>query len=129
VDDFLLFGDDKHDLNIMRQRIEGHLAGLRLRIHAGKSRAYRTQDGVTFLGWRLFPLRSRLVRGNVVRFRRRMRAMQAAYASGEMEIPEVTLRVRAWIAHAAHGQTFSDHTWTLRERLLGQYAFTRGERG
>ena len=40
------------------------LMGLRLDLHAGKSRIHRTADGVTFLGWRVFPDRCRLVRGN-----------------------------------------------------------------
>src|ERR1017187_2603038 len=44
---------------------------LRLLVHERKSRVYRCADGVVFLGWRLFPEKSRLVRDNVVRFRRR----------------------------------------------------------
>ncbi len=58
--------------------MENHLLNLRLTLHQGKRRIYRTQDGITFLGWRLFPTHRRLVRGNVVRFERRLRAMQRA---------------------------------------------------
>ncbi len=47
----------------------------RLRLHDGKSRTYRTEDGFTFRGWRIFPEPPRLVRTNVVRFHRRMKAM------------------------------------------------------
>jgi hypothetical protein len=86
------------------------LGGLRLDIHPRKSRVYRTREGVTFLGWRLYPERSRLVRANVVRFRRRMRELQCGMAEGRMGWDEVNQRVRAWIAHAAHGDT-----WRLRE--------------
>ncbi len=121
VDDFLLFGDSKDRLNGMRGQIESFLFGLRLTIHRGKSRVYRPQDGVTFLGWRLFPDRARLVRGNVVRFRRRMRSLQDACAGGRLDLGEVRERVRAWIAHAAHGET-----WKLRSQLLGQFAFRSG---
>jgi hypothetical protein len=93
---------------------------LRLTIHPGKSRVYRTRDGVTFLGWRLFPERARLVRPNVVRFRRRLRALARAFAAGEMDWDDVKPRVQAWIAHAAHGET-----WRLRRQIFSQCAFQR----
>jgi retron-type reverse transcriptase len=118
VDDFLLFGDDKRELGEMRARVEDFLAELRLRIHARKSRVYRASDGVTFLGWRVFPARLRLVRSNVVRWRRRLKAMCAAYRAGTTRLSDVTTRVRAWIAHAEHG-----NTWKLRAQLFDQRAF------
>jgi Reverse transcriptase (RNA-dependent DNA polymerase) len=118
VDDFLLFGEDKRQLVEMRARLDDFLSTLRLRIHAGKSRVYRAKDGVTFLGWRVFPARLRLVRSNVVRWRRRLKAMSEAYREGKMQLGQVTLRVRAWIAHTEHGDT-----WKLRTQLLGQRAF------
>jgi hypothetical protein len=113
VDDFLMFGDDKRQLGDMRARLEDFLSTLRLQIHARKSRVYRSQDGVTFLGWRVFPERLRLVRSNVVRWRRRLKAMSHAYRARKMQLSEVTTRVRAWIAHAEHG-----NTWKLRTQLL-----------
>src|SRR5579885_90996 len=94
---------------------------LRLDLHPAKSRIYRTADGVSFLGWRVFPDRCRLAPDNVVRFRRRMRGLQSEYGQGKLEWPEVRQRVQAWIAHAAHG-----NTWKLREGLLAQFAFWRG---
>ncbi len=121
VDDFLLFEETKEALTRMRSRIEECLAGLRLRVHERKSRIYRCSDGVTFLGWRIFPGHSRLVRENVVRFRRRMSEMQGALREGKIGWEEIRPRVHAWIGHAQHG-----NTWKLRERLFGQFAFVRG---
>ena len=121
VDDFLLFGDSRERLCEMRARIEEALCVLRLDIHPRKSRLVRTRDGVTFLGWRVFPDHTRLVRGNVVRFRRRMRDLQARWSEGAIEWAGIETRVRAWIAHAAHGDT-----WRLRQQLLEQFAFRRG---
>lgn len=116
VDDFLMHGNDKLQLREMRAHVIEFLARLRLRIHAGKSRVYRSKDGVTFLGWRLFPQHMRLVRANVVRWRRRMRAMQTAYRERKMELADISQQVRAWVAHAEHG-----HTWNLREQLFAAY--------
>jgi retron-type reverse transcriptase len=120
VDDFLLFGQSKDELREMRARIEERLALLRLRIHPGKSRVYRTGDGLSFLGWRLFPDRSRLDRGNVARFRRRLRRMREEYKSGRMSGEDITRRVQAWIGHARHGDT-----WRLRESLFDTYDLQR----
>lgn len=111
----------REELDGMREEIVKALAALRLDIHPRKSRVQRTTEGVTFLGWRLFPERTRLVRENVVRFRRRMRALESGYALGEIGCDELRQRVRAWIAHAAHGDT-----WRLRKQVFGQFAFRRG---
>jgi hypothetical protein len=121
VDDFVLFDDNKQRLAEMRASIEEELCGLRLQMHPGKSRIYRTADGFTFLGWRIFPERARLVRGNVVRFRRRMRSLAAEYARGAAGWDRIHPRVRAWIAHAEHGDT-----WSLRAQIFGQFAFKKG---
>ena len=123
VDDFLLFGDSRQRLGEMRERIADFLCGLRLRMHPAKSRVYRTREGVTFLGWRVFPERARLVRDNVIRFRRKLHDLRNEFNAGETEWEDVDMRVRAWIAHAAHGET-----WRLREHVFGQCAFRRGVR-
>ena len=120
VDDFVLFDDDKNALGGMKRAVEEFLLAWRLNLHPRKSRVYRTADGVTFLGWRIFPGRARLVRENVVRFRRRLNRMRQAFASGEIGWNEVRPRVQAWIAHAAHGDT-----WRLRQQIFGQCPFQR----
>lgn len=120
VDDFLVFSSSKQRLREMRTQIENALCTLRVAIHPRKSRIYRSSDGVTFLGWRIFPEHTRLVRENVTRFRQRMRDLQAEYELGRIGWDEIRPRVRAWIAHAAHG-----NTWKLRREVLGQFAFRR----
>jgi hypothetical protein len=113
VDDFLLFAATPGDLGDARERLTDFLACLRLRLHEGKSRVYRVREGVTFLGWRVFPDRLRLVRGNVVRFRRRFRHMLAGYAGGTVSREELECSVRAWIGHAQQGDT-----WRLRQQIF-----------
>lgn len=120
VDDFLLFGDDKAALNDMRSSIEELLDTLRLALHPGKSRVCRTRDGVSFLGWRLFPEHARLDRSNVTRFRRRLAALHRGYVEGRVGMEAIETRVLAWIAHAAHG-----NTWQLRRSVFARYNFTK----
>jgi len=123
VDDLVLFDSDKRRLRAMREVIEQELDRVRLTLHPAKSRIHRSAEGVTFLGWRLFPGRARLVRGNVVRFGRRMKRLQRDFASGMIDWETVDRSVRAWIAHASFGSTR-----LLRERTLERFTFERGAR-
>ncbi len=120
VDDFVLFANDAALLRDARARIEQRLAHVRLRLHEGKSQIGQTADGFTFLGWRIFPDHRRLVRGNVIRFRRRLREMQKDLAEGNIELEEVRERVQSWNAHATHGDT-----WGLRRQLFNQFPFKK----
>lgn len=122
VDDLLVFDERREWLGEVREAVEAKLADLRLLAHAAKSRLYPVKDGVTFLGWRVFPGHTRLASGNAKRFRARMRRMQSAHAAGAMAWPKLRQRVNSWIAHAAHGDT-----WRLREQLLNEFSF-RGDR-
>jgi hypothetical protein len=124
-DDLLAFDDDPGRLRMALARIEERCLTMRLRLHPGKTRLFRTSDPVPFLG---FVLRRtpdgvsiRLRHENVVRFRRRMAAVRALHAAGAVPLAEVTTRVRAWLAHARHG-----HTRALCEAELARLRFGRG---
>lgn len=123
VDDLLLFGHDARCLLSQRDAIVEWLARVRLLVHPRKTRVFRVRDGVTFLGWRLFDDRTRLVRPAVVRFRRRLRWMQREYAARRLDGAAVRQRVHGWLGHAAWGDT-----WRLRQSLLGSAIFVRGAR-
>ena len=118
VDDWVLFDDSKERLTALRASLTEQLAALRLRLHPGKSRVYRCSDGVSFLGWRLFPGYARLPRENVVRTQRRLRRLQDQFAAGEIPWERVRQSVTAWLAHAAYGDTAF-----LRETMLSRYPF------
>jgi len=121
VDDFVLFHQSKATLAEMKDAIEGFLETLRLRIHERKSRVYRCPDGVTFLGWRVFPNRMRLVRENVAGFRRRLREMERVFAQGRVSPADVRTRIHSWIGHAASGDT-----WRLRAQLFDGFTLMKG---
>ena len=123
VDDFLLFSDNKEKLHEMHRRISEFLDGFRLTLHPGKGRVYWCRDGFPFLGFRLFPTHARLVRPNVVRFRRRLRRLHADYHAGLVDKQTVNQSVRAWIGHAMHADS-----WRLREQIFEAFPFLAGNR-
>jgi RNA-directed DNA polymerase len=118
VDDFVLFGGSQEQLRVMRAELGVFLEADRLLLHEGKSRIGRCEDGLSFLGWRIYPDHIRLGRENVGRFARRMGDLERGYAEGRVTWDTVALSVRAWIGHAGFGNTVG-----LRRSLLGRYAF------
>ena len=50
--------------------------------------------------------------------KRRLRKMQRAFAAAELPIEKITERIKCWIAHAEHADTYR-----LRERLLMNFPF------
>ncbi len=114
VDDFLLFADDKATLRQWKAQIIAFLAEkLRLTLHERESVVAPVTVGMPFLGFRAYPTHRRLRRRNGVAFARRWRSMRRAYAAGELTSKMVAARVRGWVAHVAHGDT-----WRLRASLL-----------
>jgi len=113
ADDYLLFGDDKRRLWAWKDEIRHFLAGLRLTMHERRSTVYPVKNGIPFLGFTVFPDRRRLRRRNGVAFGRRLRHWHRCVARGEMTIEDLLGKVRGWIAHAEHGDT-----WRLRSSLL-----------
>lgn len=118
VDDFVLFGDCKQELTEMRADLVQKLAELRLVLHPGKSRLYRCEDGVSFLGWQFLPNQTRLLRSSVVRCSRRMKHLEAGWAAGRLSWDTIRQSVAAWIGHASFGDTAG-----LRRWMLDRYSF------
>jgi retron-type reverse transcriptase len=120
VDDFCVFGDDKERLNAIKEMIVGRLAGIRLKIHDGKSRIYTKSEGVEFLGFRHLSKTVRVRRENVDRFRRRMKKLQRDFASGYIPLDRVRASLVSWTAHAMYADSER-----LRRVLWSRMSFSR----
>ncbi len=114
VDDFAVFHDDRGQLEEWRDRIETFLQGRRLRLHPRKTEIVATQEPAKFLGFVLLPGgRRRLPDDNVRRFRNRLRGLRERWRHGTAARDEIERRVRSWIAHAEHADT-----WRLRQSIF-----------
>ncbi|NMF84640.1 reverse transcriptase domain-containing protein [Nodosilinea sp. P-1105] len=128
VDDFALFSSDCSFLTDARLAVEDYLAELRLRIHPVKSQLFETRYGANFLGFRVLPVgdtfpkdvRIRVRRENLRRGRRRLKQLQADYASGKINFKELDQSIQSWLAHLDHGDT-----WQLRKQLFADLVFSR----
>ena len=122
VDDFVVFGNSSQELQVMQDCMSAYLSRLRLRLHPGKCRVYRTADGVRFLGFRIFPTHRLLDKGNALRMRRKLKRWQTMYARGSIDSEYIHPRIQSWLAHASHGNTYQ-----LRKRVFENAVFKRGE--
>jgi len=121
VDDFLLFGDDKRQLALWREAVAAKLASCRLRLNERKSRVFRTHEGLTFLGQRIWPWRRRLCRENVGAARRRLRWTARQYQCGALAKAALLTRWNSWRGHAlqADGAALTERVRTELRAYLG----------
>lgn len=121
VDDFVLLADDRAMLWEARDRILTFLQeNLRLNLHPTKQAVSPVTCGVNFVGYRIYPDRRRLLPENGRRFARRLAMMARQYRHWEIDRDTVTQRVRSWIGHAMHADTYE-----LRSALFSKVDLSR----
>lgn len=77
--------------------------------------------GASFVGFHVLPGRVRVRNHNLLKGRRRLRALARAVAAGHCSPEVARIRVISWNAHLAHGTT-----WRLRRRLFRDLPFAAG---
>jgi len=113
VDDFLLFSDDKSELNEWRERIIAKLRKFRLTLHETKCQPCPVTEGIPFLGFVLYPKHRRLKRQKGIAFQRKYRAARKAVKQGMLSFEKLNASVRGWVNHVRYADT-----WRLRLALL-----------
>ncbi len=121
VDDSLLFAHDKATLHCWGQEALDFLAGLRLTWHEGWAHPRPVTEGIPFLGFIVFPTHRRLKRRKGIAFRRRLKSLLRAHATGRVPFEQVDASVQGWINHARYGDT-----WGLRRALFGELFISGG---
>ena len=104
-DDLVLFGNDKDTLWEFRDKLSSTLLDLRLRLHPDKTHVAPTRQGLHFLGWKLFADSRRLDQSGIRRFTRRLRSLRWQRQQGIVKVSHISRSVKAWLAHARHGNT------------------------
>ena len=110
VDDFLLFSDDKCQLKEWRAALIERLERYRLTIHEECAAARPVTEGISFLGFIVFPDRRRLKARRGWSYRRKLKAL-AQHAPPE----EVHASLQGWINHVRYGNTVG-----LRKAVLAE---------
>ena len=116
MDDMVVFDNEKTGLKAVKEAIERFLAGLKLELHRGKSRIYRTEKGINFLGYKIFPAHRLVVGRNIVRLKRRLKRYFRLLKEGVMSEYKIVCSVRSWLGYALHADSYN-----LRRRILTEY--------
>ena len=103
MDDIAVFADDKPRLHRTLAAIQDFLHGtLRLELREERTLLAPVTQGVTFLGFRVFPGLVRLDGRRLARLRRRVRWRETAYRLGIVDEDMLAQSVRAMVGHVCH---------------------------
>ena len=112
VDDMLFFTNDKAALWRWKEASQQRLAQARLTIHEG-AHPRPTSEGVSFLGFIVFPQRRRLKPRKGFHFQRKLRRLICAYHDGKISLTQLTASLGGWINHVRYANTLG-----LRKKIL-----------
>jgi len=110
VDDFILFSNDKGQLQEWRAAVIERLARYRLTLHAGPAHPRPVTEGLSFLGFRVFPTHRRLKSRVGLAYRRKLK-----HLAKHGQTTPIKASVQGWVNHVRYGQTFG-----LRRAVLSQ---------
>lgn len=111
VDDFLIFAESREQARTWGRQAREYLTERRMEIHPDKYRLCRTdREGADFCGFVCFSNGRIKVRGTSVK--RYVEKLKKTKETGTVQ--EVKARVRSWIGHVSHADS-----WRLRAAVLG----------
>ena len=112
VDDFILLGRPREELEQRKGKIRNFLKELSLELHPEKSKIYPLSKGISFLGFRIFPYHKLLKKSNVRKVERRMLEFQS---DNELSREDAVRSFESWLGYAKQGNTYG-----LRKRMAGK---------
>lgn len=94
-----------------------------------KTQIFPVSEGVDYLGWHFYltdtgKVIRRLRTSNKRRFKRRLKAFQEKYRSGEMDFDAIKRSLSSYDGHLQHG-----HTWKLKTKIYGNFVLTKAPKG
>lgn len=115
VDDFVILENNKEKLHYLLKEIKSFLQDYRLYLHENKTKIFRVNDGVNFLGHRMFPYHSLIRKDNLRRFRKKLRRKIKLYHQNRINDEDLYLSIQSWMAHASFSNTFKLRIKILKE--------------
>ena len=120
MDDFLLIGPNKAELQAMKFQIGEFLADRLCLSLNPKTDVYPTAQGIPFIGFRFWRTHRLLRKDRVQRTKRYLKSMARKYREGRIGAGQIQASIMAWIGHAKHANTYR-----LREHIFGNVVFSK----
>lgn len=116
VDDFVIIDSSWERLQEFKVKIDLFLrTHLQLTLHPDKSRILRLENGVPFLGMRLYPHHKRIIKKNVLRFDRKLSFLKSQYDCGFLEREKAVETLEGWMAYISYAHTFKYRKHVIRQ--------------
>lgn len=107
MDDILFFHPDKEQLLTWQKQITEFLRNkLYLELNPRKVRVYPVRYGVDFVGYVMYPNRTRIRGSSVKRFKKRYRRSLKLTATGQISQDSLLATFDSFIAHISHGDSY-----------------------
>ncbi len=107
VDDFVIFHNSKSNLFELRFEIETFLKNkLGLELHPQKSKICSLNDGITFLGFRIFQHHRLLARKNLRKFVRKFDNLKELWRKNEISEEKLIQIIEGWLAYAKNANAY-----------------------
>lgn len=120
MDDMLVLHPDKKYLHEVKD-VLGTFLEDELRLTLNRKTGIRVANqGIDFVGYRIWPTHRRVRRRTVKKIKQRLRQMAAEYASGLLSLEEVNAVIQSYIGHLSHADTYK-----LRQKLFGDFVLRR----
>ncbi len=108
MDDFLLFGDEKPALHEALAALNSFVNDrLRLELKTEATIIAPVTQGITFLGFRIFPSLIKLSGPKWARFRRKIKQKESAFEAGSISEEDLARSVSSMAGHIAHANTLA----------------------
>jgi RNA-directed DNA polymerase len=114
VDDFVILDTSYEKLTEYKCRIEKFLEGkLSLMLHPDKSRIISLEQGVEFLGMKIFPNHKLIKQKNLRKFKRKYAELCSDYEKREIKYDTLYDFLEGWCAYARYANSFR-----IRKKIL-----------
>ena len=107
VDDFVILHNDKNVLHKFKEQIDTFCTkNLSLQLHPDKSKVLNLENGIGFLGFRLYQHHKRIKKKNVKRFEKKMIRQRKWFNQEKISREKIVESFEGWLAHVSHANTF-----------------------
>ncbi|MDP3728396.1 MAG: reverse transcriptase/maturase family protein [bacterium] len=113
VDDFIILDKDKKRLEQVKITLNQFLEeNLKITLHKGKSKIISLEEGVSFLGFRIFYYHRILKKVNIRKIDRRILEQKQAYEKGKITFDDIYNSLEGTFAHISNANTIR---WRLKK--------------
>jgi retron-type reverse transcriptase len=122
-DDFIVFKRNSKGILAVKKEVEEFLRKkLKLELNKNKTKVVKANQGVDFLGFKIFYFYRFVLKKNSQIFKKRLARLQNEYASGSLDAKKLSTIIQGWISYASFGNSYN-----LRKRLLSNFIFTKAQ--